>query len=436
VLARLALQLGRFAGVGVGNTLLSVLAFAVLRRAGVTGAPAAALAFAAGAVNGYAWNRRWTFAAADTARARGRYVVVQLAGLGATSGAVAVLGRAPLPQLAAYLLTTAAVTLATFAAGRGWVFAEAHSDSTEAPQGAPTPRSDPVSMNTNTHPSTDVSPGAAPAVEIVVPVYDEEADLDRSVRRLHEYLERELPFTFRITIADNASRDRTWEIAQRLAGELEHVAAVHLDEKGRGRALRAVWSLSDAEVVAYMDVDLSTGLDALLPLVAPLLSGHSDVTIGSRLARTAHVQRSLLREVVSRAYNRILRLVLHARFSDAQCGFKAVRAVRVRELLPLVEDEAWFFDTELLVLAERAGLRIHEVPVDWVDDPDSRVDIVPTAIEDLRGVWRLLLHRRRLTLSDLRGEPHRPLAHLLRPDTDAPVVDLRPERRTNDLHAA
>jgi hypothetical protein len=139
-----------------------------------------------------------------------------------------------------------------------------------------------------------------------------------------------------------------------------------------------------------MDVDLSTDLGALLPLVAPVLSGHSDLAIGTRLARSARVTRGAKRELISRAYNRILHLALRVRFSDAQCGFKAVRREVALELLPLVEDEDWFFDTELLVLAERAGLRIHEVPVDWVDDPDSRVDIASTAAADLAGVWRLM----------------------------------------------
>ncbi len=138
-----------------------------------------------------------------------------------------------------------------------------------------------------------------------------------------------------------------------------------------------------------MDVDLSTDLRALLPLVAPLLSGHSDVAIGSRLAHGAKVVRGAKRELISRAYNTILRTVLRVRFSDAQCGFKAVRADTARELLADVRDDEWFFDTELLVRAQRRGLRIHEVPVDWVDDPDSRVDIVRTARSDLRGVARL-----------------------------------------------
>jgi putative flippase GtrA len=226
-------------------------------------------------------------------------------------------------------------------------------------------------------------------VEIVVPVFNEEHDLEPSIRRLHSFVHNRFPFTALITIADNASTDATWVQATALADELDGVRAVHLDAKGRGRALQYVWASSDAQVVAYMDVDLSTDLAALLPLVAPLLSGHSDVAIGSRLSRSSRVVRGPKRELISRSYNLLLRTTLRARFSDAQCGFKAMRTECAKALLPHVQDKAWFFDTELLVLAERAGLRIAEVAVDWVDDPDSSVDIVATAAADLRGVARL-----------------------------------------------
>ena len=231
-------------------------------------------------------------------------------------------------------------------------------------------------------------------VEIVVPTYNEESALDVSVRRLHGFLHDNLPFSWQITIADNASTDRTLEIARRLADELGGVNVLHLAQKGRGRALRAAWSASDARVLAYMDVDLSTDLSALLPLLAPLISGHSEIAIGTRLGRGARVTRSPKRELISRAYNLILRAAMGARFSDAQCGFKAIRADAARQLLPRVRDEAWFFDTELLVLAQRERMRIHEVAVDWVEDPDSRVAIVSTAAADLRGVARLMATRR------------------------------------------
>jgi len=227
-------------------------------------------------------------------------------------------------------------------------------------------------------------------VEIVIPVYNEERVLAASVRRLHEFLSEQTRFGWQITIADNASRDCTPTVARRLAADLDRVHVLRLEEKGRGRALRAAWSASRARVVAYMDVDLSTDLRALLPLVAPLLSGHSEVAIGSRLARGSRVRRGSKRELISRSYNAILRTTLRARFSDAQCGFKAVRADVLASLLEAVRDDGWFFDTELLIAAQRRGMRIHEVPVDWVDDQDSRVHIVSTALGDLRGVARLL----------------------------------------------
>ncbi|MEZ0065179.1 putative flippase GtrA/glycosyltransferase involved in cell wall biosynthesis [Streptacidiphilus sp. MAP12-20] len=226
-------------------------------------------------------------------------------------------------------------------------------------------------------------------VEVVVPVYNEEHVLAHSVRTLHAYLRENFPYRFRITVADNASIDGTWQVASELAAELAEVRAVHLDQKGRGRALRHVWGASDADVVSYMDVDLSTDLDAFLPLVAPLLSGHSDLAIGSRLHRGSAVVRGPKREIISRTYNFLLRATLAAKFSDAQCGFKAARTEVAKALLAEVEDETWFFDTELLLLAERSGLRIHEVPVDWTDDPDSRVDIVRTVKDDLKGMWRV-----------------------------------------------
>ena len=234
-----------------------------------------------------------------------------------------------------------------------------------------------------------LEPCRRPQVEIVVPVRDEERDLGPGIRRLAAYLSQRFPFHAVVTIADNGSTDGTWAAAQALAGELDGVRAVRLAQAGRGHALRTTWSASGAEVLAYMDVDLSTGLNALLPLVAPLLSGHSDLAIGTRLARGARVVRGPRRELISRCYNVLLHATLGTGFSDAQCGFKAIRADQARLLLPLTRDSGWFFDSELLVLAERAGLRIHEIPVDWIDDPDSRVRVIPTALADLRGIARM-----------------------------------------------
>lgn len=231
-------------------------------------------------------------------------------------------------------------------------------------------------------------PIAAKLVDVVIPVYNEEHTITRAVTQLTAYLQS-APFRWRIVIADNASRDATLTVAQGLAAANPHVKVVHLDQKGRGRALRQVWLDSDADVVSYMDVDLSTDLRAFYPLVMPLLVGHSDLAIGTRLHRDSNVVRGLKREAISRTYNLMLKLGLQASFSDAQCGFKAMRTDIGRQLLPFVEDNEWFFDTELLVLAKAAGCRVHEVPVDWIDDPDTRVNIVDTAIKDIKGMIRM-----------------------------------------------
>jgi glycosyltransferase involved in cell wall biosynthesis len=253
-----------------------------------------------------------------------------------------------------------------------------------------------MATSASTHARDILSPGpvpdrapAPPAVEIVIPVHNEQQVLDASVRELHDFLRREFTFPFQITIADNASADATLEVAQRLARDLPAVAVLRLDRKGRGRALRAAWSHSEADVVAYMDVDLSTDLAALEALLLPLLQARGDITVGSRLTPGARVTRSVRRELISRSYNLLLHVLLGVGFSDAQCGFKAARREVIDALLADVEDESWFFDTELLYLAQRRKFAIREVPVRWVEDADSRVDIVATAREDLRGIMRL-----------------------------------------------
>jgi len=259
---------------------------------------------------------------------------------------------------------------------------------------------------------------AGVAVEVVIPVYNEEHVLAESVHTLHEHMTREFGFPFRITIADNASLDATPAIARALAGRLEHVNHLRLERKGRGHALRAAWSASEADVLAYMDVDLSTDLSSLGDLLVPLLEGRADVVIGSRLAPGAEVTRGLRREVISRSYNILLRTSLGLGISDAQCGFKAARREVLVPLLDLVEDDSWFFDTELLYHARRSRLAIREVPVRWVEDTDSRVQILATAREDLRGIQRLRRARRRPPSAARAGS-------LL-----TPALAARPSRRT------
>jgi glycosyltransferase involved in cell wall biosynthesis len=226
-------------------------------------------------------------------------------------------------------------------------------------------------------------------VEVAIPVYNEEQVLEASIRQLHGHLDAALTPAWRIVVVDNASTDGTWEVAQGLEQTFANVRALHLPQKGRGRALKAAWQASDADVVSYMDVDLSTSLDHFMPLVGPLLAGESDVAIGSRLLPTSNTRRQWKREIMSRTYNALIHLGFSAGFSDAQCGFKAITKAAAQRLLPQVEDTSWFFDTELLLLAAHHGFRIHEVPVHWIEDLDSRVNVRKTVAEDLKGLWRM-----------------------------------------------
>ena len=245
------------------------------------------------------------------------------------------------------------------------------------------------------HRRQDALPHQQVTVEIVIPVYNEERALPESVAILCDYLATYFPYRWSVTIANNASTDRTQEVAEGLAASNPHLQVLRLDRKGRGRALKAAWLASDADIVSYMDVDLSTNLQSFLPLVAPLATGHSDLAIGSRLQRGAVVTRQWKREAISRAYNLLIKLFFRNRFSDAQCGFKALKGGVARELLPLVANNEWFFDTELLLLAEERRLRIYEVPVQWIEDLDSRVNIVQTALEDIKGLLRVRARRLR-----------------------------------------
>jgi glycosyltransferase involved in cell wall biosynthesis len=251
-----------------------------------------------------------------------------------------------------------------------------------------------VAVETPAPPSAVPTSPRLPTVDIVVPTHNEAHVLEASITRLHQFLTTRFPLPWRITIADNGSTDGTSVVARRLARTMPGVSVLVLPTAGRGGALRVAWMRSRADIVAYTDVDLSTNLDALLPLVAPVISGHSDVAVGSRLAWGSRTDRGPKRELISRAYNRLLRVVLRTPVRDAQCGFKAVNAGVARQLLPAVRDDGWFFDTELIIRAKRAGLRVFEVPVDWVDDEDSRVKVLRTSWDDLRGVARLALRDR------------------------------------------
>ncbi len=226
-------------------------------------------------------------------------------------------------------------------------------------------------------------------LNVTIPVFNEESRLPRSLPKVYQLLRDQNRFEYELVIADNASSDNTLECAREFAASHGDVRVMHLNEKGRGRALRRVWAESGAGVLSYMDVDLATDLSAFPRLIEAVSGRGFDLAIGSRLTPGAQVRRGWRRELISRGYNRLVRVLCHAHFSDAQCGFKAITRRAAVELLPLVEDNNWFFDTELLVLAEARGHRICELPVRWTDDRDSRVSIVQTMVEDLAGLARL-----------------------------------------------
>lgn len=227
------------------------------------------------------------------------------------------------------------------------------------------------------------------AVDVVIPVLNEAHVLARSLHTVREYLRQNFPYRWRVVIVDNGSTDGTQEVARRLSTEHSDVDFVHLTQRGRGRALRHAWLQSKADVVTYMDVDLSTDLVHLKQIVDAILVEGYDLATGSRLMRTSVTRRCFKRELTSRIYNLLVKLVLFTRFSDAQCGFKAVSRQAVEQIVPQIEDQSWFFDTELLVLAEKHGYRIKDVPVVWIEDDDSRVKIMQTAWDDIKGILRL-----------------------------------------------
>jgi len=233
-----------------------------------------------------------------------------------------------------------------------------------------------------------------PSLNIIIPVYNEEKELEDSVLTLRSFIREHLQdFSWMIIIADNASKDRTYAIATKMGRKYRDIKAVHLIQKGRGRAVKYVWTKYPSDYSAYMDVDLSTDLKHFPPLVRSLTRGY-DVAIGTRNARNSRVYgRGLLRSITSKGYIFLIKLFFWVHFSDAQCGFKAVSRKIVTTVLPEVTDNGWFFDTELLLISEKAGFRIYEEPVTWIDNPGSTVRVMKTAQGDLKGLWRMFVTR-------------------------------------------
>ena len=226
-------------------------------------------------------------------------------------------------------------------------------------------------------------------VDIVIPVLNEQEALPVCIEKLQNFISNNIDYKCNIVIADNGSNDDTPEVSNQLVSIYENIQYVRIPERGRGLALKTVWSKSESDIVCYMDVDLSTGLEAL-PILINSLKGNYQIAIGSRLSRTSKVSnRSFQRELTSRGYNFLLKIFFFNKFHDAQCGFKGLRTSTAKKILPLIKDNKWFFDTELLLIAEKSGFEIANIPVQWTDDKDSRVNVVKTIIEDLKGIFRL-----------------------------------------------
>ena len=238
------------------------------------------------------------------------------------------------------------------------------------------------------------------SVDLVIPCYNEERTLAASVEKLRAWCGEHLAaYRWRVVVADNASPDRTLEVAKELAAlHPDDCAYIHLERKGRGRALKRAWLESNADAMCYMDVDLSTDLAMITPLLAGVLEEGCDVAYGSRVSRGSDIERSLKREINSRGYIAFIKLLFWTRFADAQCGFKAMARDAAQQLLPHVRDGEWFFDTELLIMAEKGGWKLKEVPVRWVEDPDTRVrfpqDIIKMASQLIKLRFRKMPRKR------------------------------------------
>jgi glycosyltransferase involved in cell wall biosynthesis len=229
------------------------------------------------------------------------------------------------------------------------------------------------------------------SVDIVIPVYNEKLYLEKNITKLNNFLNKNFKYEYRIIIANNASTDNTLNIAKKLSNKLPDVSFTHLDKKGRGRALKKAWLASKADIVSYMDVDLSTNLEHFIEIIDAIVKKKYDIGVGSRLKRGSVVKRSLKRQILSVGYNTLLKLFFAHKFTDAQCGFKAIKREVAQKLIPMTKDQNWFFDTELLLLAERYNYKIFEVPVKWVERKKSKVKVLKTVYEYLTSIARMRL---------------------------------------------
>ncbi|WP_226012369.1 flippase-like domain-containing protein [Halomicrobium salinisoli] len=246
-------------------------------------------------------------------------------------------------------------------------------------------------------------------VSVVLPAYNEEETLEETVEVTLSTLASFLPDgRFEVIVAEDGCEDRTPEIADRLAGEDERVRHVHSDERlGRGGALEYAFRRAEGSTLVYFDTDLATDMRHLEELVESIRSGEYDVATGSRWLPENPADRPPRRAVSSRGYNVLVRLFLRSDLKDHQCGFKAFDRDALFDLLDGVEDEHWFWDTEVLVRAQREGYRVREFPVDWTPKGDSKVDLVRDVFgmgsQIVRTWWQLSVSPRITRRTSLAG---------------------------------
>lgn len=229
-----------------------------------------------------------------------------------------------------------------------------------------------------------------PTILLVIPIYNEEANITRAVAETINYLETQTVYSYKVLVTDNASTDNSPQIVKNLIKKYPQLSYLRLPEKGRGLALKEAWEQSEEDIVAYMDVDLSSPLEYLPQILDPIINNEADITFGSRLKKPGKaIGRTLKREVTSRVYNRLLQFMLGAKFKDAQCGFKAVRKTTFLEIADQIQNTTWYFDSEMLLLAQYKNYRLQEIPIIWTDDPHSTVKIISTANDNLHHMWRM-----------------------------------------------
>jgi glycosyltransferase involved in cell wall biosynthesis len=199
---------------------------------------------------------------------------------------------------------------------------------------------------------------------------------------------------YNVIIVDNGSVDKTFDVARELEKRHNEITCLHLSRKGRGAALKEAWSRSEADIVSYMDADLSTGLESIPQLINSIIIDGYDIAVGSRLLSTSKVKRSFMRKVISYIYNISIKNILGLKQPpDAQCGFKALCKRVVDEIVPKIKNQNWFFDTELLVLAEKKGFKIRYIPINWTERLKTKVRIGKAIFEDIAGILRLVIKR-------------------------------------------